>query len=81
LSLDVEGENVNKNFKVKAMERIDLPLYQTEQECGNGKNDWKYCLYSWSLMKHYLSNGANAYLYWNTSLKQVGISTWEWQPS
>lgn len=57
----------------------ELTLYQTEQECGNGKNDWKYCVYTWSLMKHYLSNGANAYMYWNTSLKQGGISTWGWK--
>jgi glucosylceramidase len=57
----------------------DMTLYQSEQECGNGKNDWKYCEYSWGLMKHYLTNGANAYLYWNTSLKQGGISTWGWK--
>ena len=57
----------------------DLTLYQTEQECGNSKNDWKSCVYSWNLMKHYLSNGANAYMYWNTSLKQGGISTWGWK--
>ncbi len=56
-----------------------LPLYQTEQECGNSKNDWKYCVYAWELMKHYLSNGANVYTYWNTSLKQGGISTWGWK--
>jgi glucosylceramidase len=56
-----------------------LRLYQTEQECGNGKNDWTNCKYSWSLLKHYLSNGANAYMYWNTSLKQGGISTWGWK--
>lgn len=56
-----------------------LTLYQSEQECGNGKNDWKYCTYTWGLMKHYLSNGANAYMYWNTSLKQGGISTWGWK--
>lgn len=56
-----------------------LTLYQTEQECGNGKNDWTYCVYAWSLLKHYLSNGANAYLYWNTCLKQGGISTWGWK--
>jgi glucosylceramidase len=30
-------------------------------------------------MKHYLANGANAYMYWNTSLKQGGISTWGWK--
>ncbi|MCL3778922.1 beta-glycosidase [Prolixibacteraceae bacterium JC049] len=56
-----------------------LRLYQTEQECGNGSNDWNSCKYSWSLMKHYLSNGVNAYMYWNTSLKEGGISTWGWR--
>ena len=56
-----------------------LTLYQSEQECGNGKNDWKYCAYTWTLTKHYLTNGANAYMYWNTSLKQGGISTWGWK--
>ena len=24
-----------------------LKLYQTEQECGDGKNDWKGAMYSW----------------------------------
>ena len=56
-----------------------LTLYQSEQECGNSKNDWEYCVYTWSLIKHYLTNGANAYMYWNTSLKQGGISTWGWK--
>jgi len=56
----------------------DLPLYQTEQECGDGKNDWRYCRYAWTLMKHYLKNGANAYLYWNLALKQGGVSRWGW---
>jgi glucosylceramidase len=56
-----------------------LTLYQSEQECGNSKNDWKYCTYAWGLMKHYFTNGANAYMYWNTSLKQGGISTWGWK--
>lgn len=56
-----------------------LSLYQSEQECGNGKNDWKYCVYTWGLIKHYLSHGANAYMYWNTSLKEGGISTWGWK--
>lgn len=56
-----------------------LSLYQTEQECGNGKNDWEYCKYAWGLMKHYLNNGANAYMYWNTSLSEGGISSWGWK--
>ena len=57
----------------------ELKLYQTEQECGNGKNDWKNCKYSWTLTKHYLENGAGAYMYWNTSLLKKGISTWGWK--
>ena len=56
----------------------NLSLYQTEQECGNGYNDWKYCMYAWSLMKHYFNNGVSAYMYWNISLMKGGISTWGW---
>ncbi|KAA6347284.1 hypothetical protein EZS27_005251 [termite gut metagenome] len=56
----------------------EMVLYQTEQECGNGKNDWQGAIYSWNLMKHYLNNGVSAYMYWNTSLMQGGISHWGW---
>ncbi len=28
----------------------DLKLYQTEQECGDGSNDWRYCRYAWTLI-------------------------------
>jgi glucosylceramidase len=55
-----------------------LKLYQTEQECGDSKNDWRYCRYAWTLMRHFLENGASAYCYWNISLKQGGISRWGW---
>ena len=57
----------------------NLTLYQSEQECGNGKNDWKYAKYTWGLMKHYFNNGVSAYMYWNTSLKQNSISRWGWK--
>jgi len=57
----------------------NLKLYQSEQECGDGKNDWKYCKYAWTLMKHYLNNGANAYMYWNLSLLKGGVSRWGWK--
>jgi glucosylceramidase len=50
----------------------DLKIYQTEQECGEGKNDWRYCRYAWTLMKHYLENGASAYYYWNICLHRAG---------
>lgn len=56
----------------------EIRLMQTEQECGNGKNDWKGAAHSWDLMKHYLGNGVSIYEYWNTSLEQGGISHWGW---
>jgi glucosylceramidase len=56
-----------------------LKLYQSEQECGDGKNDWRYAGYTWQLMKHYFRSGAHAYLYWNISLESGGISHWGWR--
>ena len=65
---------------VAALHRLhpDLRLYQSEQECGFGENDWRYCRYTWSLLKHYLGNGATAYQYWNISLREKGLSRWGW---
>lgn len=57
----------------------NLTLYQSEQECGNGTNSWKFAKYSWGLMKHYFNNGVTAYMYWNTSLKKGSISKWGWK--
>ena len=56
-----------------------LTLYQSEQECGDGKNDWSYCCYTWDLMKQYFGAGANAYMYWNLALKDGGVSHWGWK--
>jgi glucosylceramidase len=56
----------------------DLKIYQTEQECGDGQNDWEGCAYSWELMKHYFTHGTNVYDYWNISLLEGGMSRWGW---
>ena len=56
----------------------ELEMWQTEQECGNGLNDWQGAMYSWDLMKLYLNNGTSVYEYWNTSLLEGGISRWGW---
>ena len=56
----------------------ELKLYQTEQECGDGRNSWNGAVYSWNLMKYYLSNGVSAYDYWNIALLKGGISRWGW---
>ena len=52
--------------------------YQTEQECGNGSNDWTGAMHAWDLMCQYLNNGVSGYFYWNTSLLDGGVSTWGW---
>ena len=57
----------------------DMKLIQTESECGNGHNDWGYAEYTWGLINHYLSNGANVYTYWNMVLDHTGLSTWGWR--
>lgn len=54
-------------------------MFQTEQECGDGKNDWTGAMHSWDLMKHYLNNGVSVYEYWNTSLLEGGVSRWGWE--
>lgn len=56
----------------------ELAIYQSEQECGDGKNAWSYTSYCWQLMKHYLRSGASAYMYWNLATDMSGKSTWGW---
>lgn len=56
----------------------DMKLYQTEQECGDGKNDWNGAVYAWNLMRRYLNNGVSVYTYWNIALEEGGVSRWGW---
>ena len=56
----------------------NLAIYQSEQECGDGKNAWSYAGYTWDLMKHYFRSGATAYMYWNISCLPGGTSHWGW---
>ena len=56
----------------------ELAIFQSEQECGDGKNAWSYTGYCWQLMKHYFRSGASGYMYWNISLDGDAKSTWGW---
>ena len=56
-----------------------LTVFQSEQECGDGRNAWSYTSYCWQLMKHYFRSGASGYMYWNISTDQTGRSTWGWE--
>ena len=55
-----------------------MRLLQTEQECGNGKNDWEGLLHSWDILKHFVNNGVSIYNYWNMALLEGGVSRWGW---
>ena len=53
-----------------------IRLMQSENECGFGDNTWEYAFYTWTMLRHYISNGAESYLYWNLVLEPLGKSTW-----
>jgi glucosylceramidase len=56
-----------------------LAIYQSEQECGDGRNAWSYTSYCWQLMKHYFRSGASGYMYWNIALDTTASSGWGWK--
>ena len=51
---------------------------QTENECGDGENNWGSLEHSWEAMVHCFNNGVNSYMYWNMVLDETGKSAWEW---
>ena len=53
-----------------------IRLMQSENECGFGDNTWEYARYVWTMLKHYIGNGAESYLYWNFVLEPRGVNTW-----
>jgi glucosylceramidase len=53
-----------------------IRLMQSENECGFGDNTWEYARYNWTMLKHYLANGAESYMYWNPILEPGGLNTW-----
>lgn len=57
----------------------DKLLIQSENECGDGSNNWNYAKYVYGLFRHYLTNGVSAYVYWNMVLEKGGMSTWGWR--
>jgi len=58
----------------------EIPLIQSENECGDGQNTYDYAMYIFDLMRHYLGNGVVGYTYWNPILLGAnnGSSHWGW---
>ncbi len=57
----------------------EVSLIQTENECGDGLNCWAYAHYVFDLIHHYITQGVEAYAYWNMVLPCGGESTWGWK--
>ena len=57
----------------------ETPLIQSESECGSGDNSWAEAMHTFDLLWHYISNGVEAYTYWNMVLQPGGMSTWGWK--
>ena len=57
----------------------ELVYVMSEQECGDGRNDWRHAMHCWDLMRHYLTNGVSVYDYWNLALQKDGLSHWGWR--
>jgi glucosylceramidase len=79
----VSGIGVQWNAKnvlpLLQMTHPEIPVIQTENECGDGKNTWEYAQYVFNLARHYINFGVEAYVYWNFVLYEGGDSTWGWK--
>lgn len=73
--LQWEGKDI-----VAALRRqfLQMPLMCTENECGNGSNDWAAAEHTFATVKNYIENGVNAYMYFNMVLQDQGTSSWGW---
>ncbi|MBD5228891.1 MAG: glycosyl hydrolase family 30 [Bacteroidales bacterium] len=56
-----------------------LPIIQTENECGSGTNDWAAAEHTYDLMKKYIADGASLYMYFNMVLSDECKSSWGWK--
>jgi glucosylceramidase len=56
----------------------EMKLMQTEAECGNHENDWKFAEYQFGLAMKWFEAGALSNILWNLVLDETGLSTGGW---
>lgn len=56
----------------------EMNLMQTESECGNHENDWKFAEYQFGLAMKWFEAGASSNILWNLVLDETGLSTGGW---
>ncbi len=57
----------------------DMALMCTENECGDGSNDWVAAERTFASIRHYIGAGAGSYMYFNMVLAQGATSSWGWK--
>lgn len=63
---------------VIAKEYPQYRFMQTENQCGNGENNWLALEESWKSIVYCFNSGVNSYMYWNMVLDETGKSAWDW---
>lgn len=79
------GLQWNGDKQISSIKRFhpDVPIVQTETDCGNwhwkpgfrkdrAPNDFAYAAFTWGRIRDYLSAGAEVYMLWNIVLDQDG---------
>lgn len=56
----------------------DYRYMQTENQCGNGENNWSALENTWKAVVHCFNNGVDSYMYWNMVLNETCKSAWDW---
>jgi glucosylceramidase len=70
--------------RVAGVKQYNLPVWQTEHQCGNypwqspfdatmAPNDQAYAVESWGLIRNWIKAGVTAYSAWNMVLDSVGV--------
>lgn len=67
------GKEIASSFHLKYPK---IKLMQTENESGDGSNNWQTAMQTFNYMKLYFNAGINAYLYNNMILDESGLNIW-----
>lgn len=59
-------------------EFAQYPLMITENQCGDGENDWSALENTWKAVLNGFQNGVSSFMYWNMVLDETCKSAWDW---
>jgi glucosylceramidase len=82
--IDVLGYQWGMQSKVSGAKQYNLPVWQTEHQCGNypwqsgfksdkAPNDDAYAIESWGLIRDWIKAGVSSYSTWNAVLDTIGV--------